>query len=472
MAIEIKDGASASKLAINSAGEAATTLTQVEANAGYAVPMLEGDAGASNGGTRRRRTWEPTQDYRGRVSIDTNCFDEAFPGVALASGHWVATTATMTVAVASGALTLNSGNSSASAAVARVQSWANFPMYGSASTYVELEARLSSFQTNVVCELGAGYAATTATPTVGVYFKYDGASLSAVVNFNGAETPQSITAIPAANEFHHYAVEWSNGDVVFWIDDEEVARIAVPTTSPAPAIVDRLPVLIRQYNSAVVASPSQLSIGRVTVQLGETVYGYDSAARAAIAGRTLVQGQATQTQGSTANYANSAAPAAATLSNTAAGYTTPGGKFLFAAPAGAETDFALFGWQNPAGTAAVRGQTALVRRVRVDSVNIGAAVATTATVLEWGVGADATAVSLATAEAATTHTPRRLALGTQSWVAGAAIGAPGDAIDVEFSPPLAIHPGNFLHIIVRVPVGTATASQQIRGSVTVQGEYV
>jgi len=51
-----------------------------------------------------------------------------------------------------------------------------------------------------------------------------------------------------------------------------------------------------------------------------------------------------------ANYANSAAPASATLSNTAAGYTTLGGQFQFAAVAGAETDYALFAYTVPAAS--------------------------------------------------------------------------------------------------------------------------
>ena len=53
--------------------------------------------------------------------------------------------------------------------------------------------------------------------------------------------------------------------------------------------------------------------------------------------------------GYTANYANSAAPANASLANITAGYTTLGGQFQFAAVGGAETDFALFAFLNPAG---------------------------------------------------------------------------------------------------------------------------
>lgn len=473
MAFDIK-GPSGNIAEVTASHELSVSLTSVQDEAGYSVPVLEQDDGSLNGGTTRRVTWEGTQDYRGRVALDTNFFDEPFPGTALASGLWVATTSVMTVTVASGIALLNAGNSVASGSVARMQTWTNFPMYGSASTYVEIHSRLSSFQTNVVAELGVGYAATTATPSVGAYFKWDGANLSAVVNFNGVEDGVAIppASAPLANEFAQYVVEWSNETVVFWIDNSEVVRYALPASSPTPTIVDRLPVLIRFYNANVVASAAQLAIGRVTVQLGETVYGYDSPARAAVAGRTLIQGQVNQTQGSTANWANSAAPAAATLSNTAAGYTTPGGQYIFNAPAGAETDYALFAFQNPAGTSAVRGQTLLIRYVRISAINIGAAVASTATVIQWGVGGDSSAVSLATAEAATTHTPRRLALGTQSWTVGAAIGTPSDAIEATFNPPISVNPGNFFHVIAKVFLGTATASQQIRGTVTVLGEYV
>ena len=51
------------------------------------------------------------------------------------------------------------------------------------------------------------------------------------------------------------------------------------------------------------------------------------------------------TQVQAAQWANSAAPASAALSNTAAGYATLGGLFQFAAVAGAATDYALFGFQ-------------------------------------------------------------------------------------------------------------------------------
>jgi hypothetical protein len=170
------------------------------------------------------------------------------------------------------------------------------------------------------------------------------------------------------------------------------------------------------------------------------------------------------------------APAAATLSNTAAGYTTLGGLFLFNAPAGANTDYALFGYQINGAAASITQSNKKfnITNIRIDSVNIGAAVATTATVMYWGLGVGSTAVSLATTDAASTsptRAPRRTPLGVQSWLVGDAIGKPADAININFDTPVVVDPGTFVHVILRVPVGTATASQQITGTVTILGYY-
>jgi hypothetical protein len=174
-------------------------------------------------------------------------------------------------------------------------------------------------------------------------------------------------------------------------------------------------------------------------------------------------GEANQAQ--TANHANSAAPSAATLSNTAAGYATLGGKFSFAAVAGAETDYALFGYQVPAG------RRLIVSRVSVGIMNIGAAVATTAHVLEWSLGANASAVSLATTDGSGNFAPRRVPLGQQGFVVGAAIGTVAADLVRKFSNPLLIEAERFFHVILRMPVATATGSQVLRGAVAVDGRF-
>ena len=160
------------------------------------------------------------------------------------------------------------------------------------------------------------------------------------------------------------------------------------------------------------------------------------------------------------NHTNSTAPVSATLSNTAAGYTTLGGKFQFIAPAGAVTDFALFGFAVPVGSRFI------CEGVRIESYNTGAAVATTATVLEWAVGFNSLAVSLATANIV------RRQCGVQSYAIGAAIGASALPVDVTFETPEVVESGRLVHVILNVPIGTATASQIVRGQVLVKGRFI
>lgn len=124
-----------------------------------------------------------------------------------------------------------------------------------------------------------------------------------------------------------------------------------------------------------------------------------------------------------------------------------------------------------APSAAGAGKNLVIRGVRIDTMNLGAAVATTATVLQWGLGVGSTAVSLATADSATagTRAPRRLTLGVQSFAIGAAIGSVAAPVDVNLDAPLYVSAGTFVHVILKMPVGTATASQIIRGTVLING---
>ena len=160
-----------------------------------------------------------------------------------------------------------------------------------------------------------------------------------------------------------------------------------------------------------------------------------------------------------AQWANSAEPANATLSNTTAGYTTLGGKFQFAAVAGAATDYALFGFTVPTPA------TLVVTGIDIEAWNLGAAVATTPTLLTWALGFGSTAVSLATA------TVTRVPIGAQSFPVGAAIGAKAERISRTFRTPVSVGAARFLHVILRMPVGTATGSQVVAGMINIEGYF-
>jgi hypothetical protein len=147
--------------------------------------------------------------------------------------------------------------------------------------------------------------------------------------------------------------------------------------------------------------------------------------------------------------------------------------FQFAAPAGAETDFVIFTYTVPAGSVTQPGKNLVLRGVRIDTVNTGAAVATTATTLFWALGVGGTAADLATADSLTAATRafRRIPLGIQSFIVGAVAGAQATPIDVNLDAPVVVAPGTRVNGIVRVPIGTATGSQVIRGMITINGYF-
>ena len=56
-------------------------------------------------------------------------------------------------------------------------------------------------------------------------------------------------------------------------------------------------------------------------------------------------------------------------------------------------------------------------------------------------------------------------------VIAAAIGAQAARLDTNLDAPLVVNAGEYLHVIVKMPLGTATASQVIRGVVGINGFF-
>lgn len=161
-----------------------------------------------------------------------------------------------------------------------------------------------------------------------------------------------------------------------------------------------------------------------------------------------------------ANHTNSTAPASAALANITASYTTLGGKWQFVAVAGAVTDYPLFGFTVPAGS------KFLCEGIIIESYNTVVAVATTATIMEWAMGFNSSAQSLATANIV------RVEVGVQTFPVGAAVGFAANRIDVKFQTPEVVESGRFVHVILTMPVGTATATEIFRGIVMIKGRFI
>lgn len=429
---------------------------------------------------------QATENGTLKTSIDSLLFFEQTDGANVNTNLWNQSTLTQTIAQASGFVTLNSGSSVAVNTYSILSSIKAMPIYGQMPLYVAINAKTANLPlTNATCELGLGTAATNAAPTDGAFFRWkpDG-TFAAVINNNGTETTsanltgsfssftgdETVVLPPTAGTTYLYEIVLVEDVVQFVVNDVLVAEVAVPTTQNFPVNAGRQTVMARVYNGAVSpASAPQLSIGQVVVNqqaLNQNKLWKESLTSL---GRGAYQSPVTAF-GQTANHTNSTSPTSATLSNTAAGYTTLGGRFQFAAVAGAATDFALFAFQVPVG------YQLYITGLRMDTVVTGAAIATTATVLDWSVAVNSSAVSLATADGAGTWAPRRIPIGIQGFSLVAPtgpkqIGDSAEAITFAFDPPLVVDSQRFFHIILQVPVGTATASQVFRGVAGVTGYF-
>lgn len=455
---------------------------QTEDQAGFMQMSSEVDAGDVLG-ARTVRAVEVSHDYRVRVGTDQPLFNLSFEGTTIAQAHIQQNLTTMTAAQASGFLSLNSGNATASGNAANVRTYRCFPLLGSYPTYCDLWIREGNpTATNAVSEWGFGYASGVTAPTDGIFFRrLSGGQLQAVINFAGAETVANITPtnIPSRDgagvydpaETNHYLISNHNDDVEFWINDVLVAQVPSPSTQGGPTSSSQQPIFARVYNSGVASAGRRVEIGFLQVAGGDVMANKPWAHQMVGSGGGSYQNQPGSASGQTANHANSAAPASATLSNTAAGYTTLGGQWQAAAVAGAETDYALFAYQVPAGTNALPGKTIYITDIRIGETFVVGAAVGTATVFQWSLGLGSTAVSLATTDGAATVGPRRMTIGSQAFAAAAPISTLAAGVSIDLSAPVSVAPGCFVHIILKIPAGAATASLIFRGTVMINGYF-
>lgn len=457
--------------------------------AGYAAlagVMHDGTAqplSISNTVNRSLRPAQITYEGRLRTGLDSHLWNEQFNHAITPVSAWQVTTSTMTTAIASGFWQFNSGNATATGNVARAQTYRYFSPSNNAPVVVDFNFQLSAVvQTNAIIEFGLFLASSTTAPTDGIGFRINGAgSFEGFINYNGTEGA-NVTftgAVLPASQLISCRLIWGVDRVEFWINEIYAGSFNALGSAGAGVVLSQsLPITIRQYNNGAAGGAIQYRLGNVKVQQRDEVVQLPHSVIAALSGLGGYNLPPGTTAGGTINYANSAAPSSLTLSNTASGLTITqmGGQFQFAAVAGAETDYAIVGFQVPAGTAAVPGRSFVWTGICIDTMNTGAAVATTETWLQWGGAVGSTAVSLATADSATagTRAPRRFMLGNQVFAIAAAIGAQAAILDKNWGLDAAriVEPGTFLHVILKIPRGSATASQVIRGTIEVRGFFI
>lgn len=442
-----------------------------------AVRMFsENDTGTITG-TPYLKSPETSTDYRLRTGMDTILYDHTPSETALDTSRIkVSGIATMTTTQASGFIAMNAG--AAATASGNYVSYSTnrvFRIRGASQLYVEFEVNLNNATliANQVVEFGLFQAVAGVQPADGVWLQLDSGGLKGVMNYNGSITQTGVlVASWTPNRNYHLTMAISDGDVEFWQDDVLLGEVAVPAGQASPCLTDSLPATFMQRNSGIVSASGQgiFKVGNICITAGDLNYTKPFSYQMAGMGHMGYQGQAGATMGTTALFPNAAAATTVTgaaLSQTATLATGLGGQIgITAAVPG--IDGYIFAYQNPVGSVSQPPRNLTITGIKIDTVNIGAAVATTPTTLSWSLAFGATGgtiPSLAATEtgtyvAATIKAHRRIPLGIQSFLVGAAIGQQAQPIQVDFSSsPIVLHPGEWVGIVAKFIQGTATASQ-------------
>lgn len=433
----------------------------------------ENDPGTITG-TPLLKSPETSHDHRLRVGGDTLLFSDEFNATAQNTGIYKYLFTTMTTTMLGGFVLFNANSTATTTTGCYLQTWKHFPLTGTAPLYIEFTGMITATplaNQNFCAGVGIG-ATATVEPTDGVYFRLTSAGLTGVLKYNGTQNDTGVV-MPisgiTANTNAKYLIVVGYRVVQFWVDDVLLAELDTPNGQAQPFMCSSAPAFMMLYNSGTVSgSPQmQVKIGNLNVSLADLFTNKTWANQMCGMGLMAMQGQNGGTMGQTAQWSNTALPTAATATNiTAALGTGLGGLFLMNAAATSATDVIICSYQNPAGGVNQTPGPIIIRGIRVDCNNLGAAVATTATAFAVSLAFGHTAVSLATTESAsfannTVKAPRRLPLGTFFFPAGAVIGqgASGGAINFDFEAPVIVNPGEFVAVTAKILVGTATASE-------------
>lgn len=440
------------------------------AQVGGVLFYSENDSGDALG-TPLLRSPETDDDYRMRIAPETLFDTETINYTAQNTGKHIYRNTTMTNAWTATGLVTNSGNITTTTTGTSFSTWAEFPILGASILYCETEGSFSVQPTaSTIIEFGLFRPATT-TPyatTDGISFRLTSAGMIGVLNSNGTETQTGLfTWTYTNNQKYQFIIAMHERGVEFWIDGVLHAIIDTPAGQGQPCMSTSLPYTMRHAIAGGAAGAAfSFTLNDYTVSLG----GPNIAQTASILGQRVYgsyQGLSGGTMGTLATYPNSTTPTAAAPSNTTLTANLPaglGGQGIANATAAAATDLIYGAYLVPAGTTNIQGRRLILRGVMVDAVNTGAAVATTATTIQWSLAFGHTAITLAGTENATTKIARRVALGYMTWPVGAAIGAgpQGGRIQMDFGDaPVFVNPGEYVALVAKVIVGTATASQTI-----------
>jgi hypothetical protein len=439
-----------------------------------AVSDTVGGTLASGKDYKIARAFRASPDGTLPTSDDSLMLYDSVEGAAVDTNKWIQTTTTQTIAQATGAITFNSGSSVATTTGAMHVSHRFFPFIHRSAIAFRTRVRTTAHFANNQLQMGFGAptGVTAVAVTNGAFWRKDGSGQwLPVIAINGTEILGAVisdatfrAAVPAT-DYAIFAVFLEETRATFHIQTSLGVLVTSQVVDFTAASTSFSATHIQAFHHCVNTGATGTAVQMLVS--GTSVFATDAISQRPWNTTLTGMGYGALTSPTAytqlANYANSAAPASATLANTTAGYTTLGGQFQWVAVAGAETDYALFAFTVPSP------YTFYMTGIKLSTWNMGAAAAATPTLLQWGLGFNSSAVSLATGAP---YTPMRQTIGSQQLVASAAIGI-SFAPDIIWTPPTPqpIHAGRIFHIILKSLVSAATASEIIRGVAMVDGYF-
>ena len=464
---------------LDQVGNVKTALTLDPQYIGGVRLFSQNDSGAVTGKPSLLSP-EVDADFRFRVSQDLILDDESFNYTAQNTGkhNYIATN--LVNAWTAGNLTTNSSSITTVNSGSVFATYAAFPNNGTQTLSADVELAFSNQPvSNTIIEFGLGIPGSQlVAPLDGVFMRLTSAGLIGVASNNGTETP---IAFPLSNgtgvwaytpeKKYQFIIYQGMVKASFWVNDGVsttlLGEIPLPSGQGRMTMGQGLQFFIKhRIVGGAAGGILQAKVGAYNVRLG----GSNLTSTISTQGNRIYgsyQGISGGTMGSLSTYPNSANPTAAAPSNTALTANLPsglGGQGAVIAAAAAATDGIWSSYQVPPVAVNSGSRRLVIRGVQLDLLNLGAAVATTATSIQFSLAYGHTAVSLATTDGAASKSPRRLPLGYATWAVGAAIGTQpqGGKLTLDLGDaPVFVNPGEFVALVGKFLVGTATASQVI-----------
>lgn len=441
------------------------------ANIGGVKLFSENDAGTLTGAPYLRSP-ETSTDHRLRVGIDTVLFTDTFNAITQNTTNWSYTAATLLLSGGGSGYISFSGSGTAATHGAYYRSSQYFPIVGTAPVAfnVAFGQAVSPLVANEV--FIAGLTNTPANsgvaPTDGVWLQLTTGGLIGVLAYNGVITQtgilQTIASLVVGN-IYNFRIIIGETEVEFWNNGVLLGEIIIPAGNGQPCLSAAQAITLQKYCTGVVSNTNNIRVTDVTVSLMDIATNKPWATQMALQGMAGYVGQNGFTQGKTSLWTNNTAPTAAVLTNTAAAFTGLGGIAAILPTLAAQSDGIVFAYQNPVPSINITGRNLVITGVTVQSavsVILAGGPVTYVYALAFGM----TALTQVTTETATfitgtTHAPRILPIGIESFVVTAPVGTLGSSgLQLRLNTPVVVRPGEWVALLAR-NIGVVTTTGAI-----------